>query len=312
MKPDLYQTITTRIVDALEQGTRPWMQPWAASHAAGSITRPLRHNGKPYQGINVLLLWMAAAMRGYSAPLWMTYKQAQSLGAQVRKGEKGSAVTYADRMTKQEQDAATGETSERSIYFLKQYTVFNVEQIDGLPAHYTAPAPETPRNPDARCEAAEAFFAALGADIRHGGDRAFYMPSQDRVQMPPFETFTDAESYYATLGHECIHWTKHETRLARDFGRQRFGDEGYAQEELVAELGAAFVAADLGLALEPRPDHASYIASWLKVLKNDKRAIFTAATHAQKALDYLHSLQPQAASEKEASTEDSESMERAA
>lgn len=308
MKTDLYDTITASIIAALEEGTRPWVQPWAASHAAGNITRPLRHNGKPYQGINVLLLWMAAAARGYSAPIWMTYKQAQALGAQVRKGEKGSSVTYADRMTKQEQDAATGETNERSIFFLKQYTVFNVEQIDGLPAHYTAPASEAVQNASQRIEAAEAFFAALGADIRHGGDKAYYMPSQDRVQMPPFETFTDAESYYATLGHECIHWTKHETRLARDFGRQRFGDEGYAQEELVAELGAAFLAADLGIELTPRADHASYIASWLKVLKNDKRAIFTAATHAQKALDFLHGLQPQATIE----DEDEEPMERAA
>lgn len=290
MKTDLYTRITDSIMAELEKGVRPWVQPWTSSHAAGSISRPLRHNGQPYQGINVVLLWMSAAARGYAAPLWMTYKQAQALGAQVRKGESGSPVTYADSIRKQEQDETTGEEHERQVFFLKQYTVFNVEQIDGLPAHYYAVAPQAEANPDARITHAEGFFASLGTDIRHGGARAYYSPAQDFVQMPPFETFRDAMSYYATLGHECIHWTKHPARLDRDFGRQKFADEGYAREELVAEIGAAFLAADLGIALEPRPDHASYIASWLKVLKNDKRAVFTAAAHAQKAVDYLSDL----------------------
>ena len=141
---------------------------------------------------------------------------------------------------------------------------------------------------------AESFFAATGADIRHGGDRAFYAVQPDRVQMPPFETFRDAESYYATLAHECTHWTKHETRLNREFGRKRWGDEAYAAEELVAELGSAFLCADLGLTPEPREDHASYIENWLRVLKNDKRAIFTAAAHAERAAAFLHGLQPKA------------------
>lgn len=291
MKTDLYTRITDQIIAELERGVRPWSQPWNAEHLAGRISRPLRHNGKAYQGINVILLWMAATARGYSAPIWMTYKQAQALGAQVRKGETGSPVTYADTMRKREQDEATGEESERAIYFLKQYTVFNVEQIDNLPAHYYATA--TPAlDPLARMAEAEGFFANLGADIRHGGNRAYYAPDPDFVQMPPFESFCDAQSYYSTLGHECIHWTKHSTRLAREFGRKRFGDEGYAREELVAEIGAAFVAADLGIALEPRPDHASYIASWLKVLKDDKRAIVIAASFAQKAVDFLHHKQP--------------------
>lgn len=291
MKTDLYTRITDQIIAELEKGVRPWSQPWNAEHLAGRISRPLRHNGTPYQGINVILLWMAATARGYSAPIWMTYKQAQALGAQVRKGETGSPVTYADTMHKREQNEATGEESERAIYFLKQYTVFNVEQIDNLPAHYYATA--TPAlDPLARISEAEGFFANLGADIRHGGNRAYYAPDPDFVQMPPFESFCDAQSYYATLGHECIHWTKHATRLAREFGRKRFGDEGYAREELVAEIGAAFLAADLGIALEPRPDHASYIASWLRVLKDDKRAIVIAASFAQKAVDYLHRKQP--------------------
>lgn len=177
------------------------------------------------------------------------------------------------------------------IPFMKGYTVFNIEQIEGLPAHYYAPA-KSQLNPDQRIEAADAFFADTGADIRHGGSSAYYSPPEDYVQMPVFESFRDAESYYATLAHECTHWTRHKSRLDRDFGRKRFGDEGYAREELVAELGAAFLCADLGLTLEDREDHAAYIGSWLKVLKDDKRAIFTAAAHAQRATDYLHGLQP--------------------
>jgi antirestriction protein ArdC len=143
-----------------------------------------------------------------------------------------------------------------------------------------------------RIEAADRFFAATDADIRHGGTRAFYAEGSDYVQMPPFETFRDAESYAATLAHELTHWTKHDKRLARDMGRITWGDEGYAREELVAELGAAFVLADLGIAPEIRQDHATYIQSWLTILKNDKRFVFSAASHAQRAVDYLHGLQP--------------------
>ena len=143
-----------------------------------------------------------------------------------------------------------------------------------------------------RIEAADLFFANTGADIRHGGNRAYYASEPDYVQMPPFEAFQDAESYCATLAHELTHWTKHASRLDRDFGRKAFGDEGYAREELVAEIGSAFLACDLGITPEPREDHASYLDHWLKVLKEDKRAIFQAAAHAQKAADYLHGLQP--------------------
>lgn len=286
MKPDVYQKVTNQIVAALEQGVRPWMQPWSAEHAAGRITRPLRANGLPYQGINVLMLWGAAEEKGYSAPIWMTFKQAVAVGGCVRKGEHGSLVVYASTFKKAETDESTGEETERDIPFLKGYTVFNVEQIDGLPAHYLAPA--APRlDPVQRIERAESFFAAIGATVRHGGGRAYYNIGSDFVQMPNFETFRDAESYYATLGHELTHWTRHPSRLDRDLGRKRFGDEGYAIEELVAELGAAFLCADLDLAPEQREDHAAYVASWLKVLKDDKRAIFTAASYAQKAADFL-------------------------
>jgi antirestriction protein ArdC len=291
MRADVYERITNQIVSELEQGVRPWLKPWNAEHAAGRITRPLRAGGIPYRGINVLMLWSEAAAKGYAAPIWMTFKQALELGGHVRKGEKGSAVVYASSITRTETDADTGEESERDIPFLKGYTVFNVEQIEGLPGQYYAPA--APRlDPVQRIASAEAFFAATGASISHGGNRAFYSPSHDRIQMPPFEAFRDAESYYATLAHETAHWTRHETRLNRDFGRKRWGDEGYAMEELVAELASAFLSSDLGLTPDVREDHASYVASWIKALKGDKRAIFTAASHAQRTADFLHGLQP--------------------
>lgn len=287
---DIYQRVTDQIVSELEKGVRPWLKPWNAEHAAGRITRPLRANGIPYRGINVLMLWASATEHGYAAPLWLTYKQAQELGAQVRKGEKGSLVVYANSITRTEQDEATGEDLEREIPFMKGYTVFNAEQVDGLPAHFLA-MQQPALDPVARIERAEAYFASVGADIRESGNRAFYSVAEDRVQMPPFVAFREPEAYYATLAHELCHWTRHPKRLDRDFGRKRFGDEGYAMEELVAELGAAFVCADLELTPAPREEHAAYIASWLKALKDDKRAIFAAAAHAQRAADFLAALQ---------------------
>ncbi len=288
-RQDIYTRITTAIVAELEKGARPWVKPWSAEHAAGRITRPLRHNGQPYSGINILSLWASATVHGFAAPIWMTYRQATELGAHVRKGEKGSPVVYANSITRTEEAGDGSGEVEREIHFLKGYTVFNVEQIDGLPAQYTAIA-EPRLDPVARIERAEAFFAATGAVIGHGGNRAFYRPATDSIQMPPFEAFRDAESYYATLAHETTHWTGHESRLPREFGSKQFGSEGYAMEELVAELGAAFLCADLDLTLEPRPDHADYIAHWLTVLKADNRAIFTAASHAQRAADFVNGL----------------------
>ncbi|KAA3516975.1 DUF1738 domain-containing protein [Agrobacterium vitis] len=287
MKQDIYEKITTRIIADLERGVRPWMQPWNAEHAAGRIIRPLRANGIAYRGINTIMLWSEAVDKGYSAPIWMTFKQAQELGGHVRKGESGSLVVYANTLHKTETDEKSGEEVERDIPYMKGYTVFNVEQIEGLPEQYTQVA-HSVLDPVQRIAAADAFFAATGAEISHGGNRAFYSEGADRIQMPPFETFQDAESYYATLAHEGTHWTKHKSRLDRDFGRKRMGDEGYAREELVAELGAAFLCADLGITPEVREDHAAYIGNWLTVLKGDKRAIFTAAAHAQRAADFLH------------------------
>jgi len=229
------------------------------------------------------------------APVWMTFRQALALDAHVRKGERGATVVYANRFTRTETDVR-GQDVEREIPFLKAYTVFNVEQIEGLPAHFHAPAaPQL--DPEARIANADDFFAATRADVRHGGTHAYYAIEPDYVQLPPFGCFADAEAYYATLAHECTHWTRHPSRLNRDFGRKRWGDGGYAQEELVAELGAAFLCADLGLELTPREDHSAYIENWLQVLENDRRFIFTAAAHAQRACDYLHGLQPKAAAQ---------------
>jgi len=299
MRTDVYQKITDQIVAALEQGVRPWHQPWKVEHGAGRITRPLRGNGIPYQGINVLMLWSAAIEKGYAAPIWMTFKQALDLKANVRKGEHGSFVVYADKIIRAE-TTESGEEAERAIPFMKGYTVFNVEQIDGLPSHYYA-KPKARTDSVRRIAHAESFFAATGANVVHGGSRACYVPSTDNIHMPCIDFFRDAESYYATLAHETTHWTRHKSRLDRDFGRKRFGDEGYAFEELVAELGSAFLSADLELTPEVRDDHAAYIASWIKVLKDDKRAIFTASSHAQRAADFLHGLQkPQEAAEAEA------------
>jgi len=290
---DIYETVTNRVIADLEKGVRPWVKPWNSEHLEGRIMRPLRHNGERYSGINVLMLWSAAEEQGFASPTWMTYKQALTLGGQVRKGEHGSPVVYASTFAAEE-ETDDGDTVVKEVPFLKTYTVFNVEQIDGLPERYRESAPE-PLNPVERIAEAEHFFAATGAEIRHVGTQALYSVTHDHIRMPPIDTFRDAESYYATLAHETTHWTRHPSRLDREFGRKRFGDEGYAREELVAELGSAYLCADLGLEPVVREDHAAYIESWLTVLKKDKRAIFQGAAYAQRAADYLHEMQPEQA-----------------
>lgn len=297
---DVYARITDRIVADLERGVRPWVRPWNAANAVGRITRPLRHNGMPYQGINVVLLWSEAVARGFASSTWMTFKQSLELGGHIRKGESGTMVVYANKVTKTETDD-NGDDVERTVPFLRAYTVFCVDQIDGLPdQYYQAAAPSAP--PAQRIESADAFFGNTGATIRHGGDKAYFAPSLDLIQMPPLESFRDAESYTATLAHECVHWTAPAHRVGRDLSRYAKDRSERAREELVAELGACFLSADLGIVpeLEPRADHASYLASWLEVLANDKRFIFSAAAHAQRAVTYLHGLQPKAVEVNEA------------
>ncbi|WP_425291020.1 ArdC family protein [Spirosoma linguale] len=285
---DVYARITNKILADLEQGELTWRKPWNADHLSGQVTRPLRWNGIPYSGINTLMLWGTAAEQGYTSPYWMTYKQASELKANVRKGEKATQVVYADKFMKEDQDA-NGEITTSQIPFLKCYTVFNASQIEGLPETYF-PTP-VPIGTDAKQRNAEldAFFAQTKADI-YTGTNACYIQRTDRIQMPPFESFESVKSYYAVLAHELTHWTKHPDRLDRDMGRKHYGDEGYAKEELVAELGACFLAADLGFEPMPEVQHAAYIQSWLQALKDDKKLIFTAASHAQKAVEYLLAL----------------------
>jgi antirestriction protein ArdC len=283
---DVYTRVTQKIIADLERGNLTWLQPWQAGHQAGPVSRPLRAEGKAYRGVNVLMLWATAIEKGYSCPIWMTYKQAAERGGQVRKGEKGSLVVFANRITRTVTDDK-GDAVETEIPFMKGYTVFNAEQIDGLPGHFYAAA--LPADPDvARLDAVDRFFAATGATVRHGGDRAYYSIDRDAVQMPDMRSFRDSENYYATLAHEMTHWTRHPSRLDRNLGGKRFGDAGYAMEELVAEIGAAFLCADLGITPETREDHAAYSGTWLKVLREDKRAIFTAASHAERAAGHLH------------------------
>ncbi|MCV0413808.1 MAG: ssDNA-binding domain-containing protein [Brevundimonas sp.] len=295
-RPDVHADITRSILADLACGVRPWTRPWSDG---GLGVRPLRHDGQPYHGINVLLLWSRASIQAYDQPVWMTFRQALALGGCVRRGEAGTPVIYAGRSNTDREEpehatpsnaetgAESGPARRRGGAFLKRYTVFNLAQIDGLEGRY--PAPE-PRPLPARIDRAEQVFAAVGAEIRHGGTQAFYNPGADVVHMPHPGRFAEIEAYYAVLGHELTHWTGHPRRLARDLHLSRFGDTAYAREELIAELGAAFLCADLGLSLEPRPDHAAYLAAWLRVLGDDPRFIVSAAAHAERAVALLHGL----------------------
>jgi antirestriction protein ArdC len=286
---DVHQHITDRIVAAMEAGAGDWQMPW---HQSGhAITRPRNiASGKAYRGINVLSLWLAAEEKGYARGLWGTYRQWQQKGGQVRRGEKSSVIVFYKEL-EVEKDDAPEETD--TILFARASRVFNIAQVDGVavPDGEDAPAGDgvTP------LEAAEAFVTGTGAIVRIGGDRAAYAPGTDVIAMPDRQRFTGTattsptEAWYGTLFHELTHWSGAKHRLARDMSG-RFGSEAYAMEELVAELGAAFLCADLGIAATPRTDHAAYLAGWLKVLKADKRAIFTAAGQASRAAEYLTGL----------------------
>ena len=291
MARDIYREVTDTILAQLEKGVRPWQRPWETGVEAEkpAPTLPLRHNGEPYRGTNVVLLWSAASERGYDKPTWMTYRQAQELGGNVRQGEKGVLVTFAKTWTKKEVDPETGIEEEKEVPVMKGYTVFNVAQIDGLPQRYYERKSEE-MSAAARIEGAEAWLQATGVELRHGGDKAYYSPAGDYVQLPSFAAFREPLGYYATAMHEITHWTRHPDRLDRNFGQKRFGDNGYAMEELTAEIGAAFVGAETGIAPEVREDHAAYIGAWMAVMKDDKKAFFTAASHAAKAAEFLGGL----------------------
>jgi antirestriction protein ArdC len=278
---DIHQHITDKIVTAIERGAGEFRLPWHRS--TGNIMRPINISSKKaYRGVNVVALWAYSEASGYSSGTWGTYRQWAESGAQVRKGEKAAYVVFYKEL---EIAAETGEAETETRLFARATPVFAAEQVDG----YRPPVIDTPPViPMTPIEQAEAFVAATGAQIDHGGTRAFYRPSTDSIQLPPREAFvgsstsTPAESYYSTLLHELTHWTSAETRCNRQLGR-RFGDQAYAMEELVAEPGAAFLCADLQITDEPRADHAQYLATWLSVMKEDKKAIFTAASKASGA-----------------------------
>ncbi|EQA6227941.1 ArdC family protein [Enterobacter ludwigii] len=273
-KTDIYQAVTDSIIEALEMGVKPWVCPWVRNGVAAGLPANFS-TGTAYSGINIMLLWSSAAKQGFQDSRWLTYKQAQELGGQVRKGESGTTAIFYKTLEKEADD---GEIEK--IPMLKSFTVFNVEQIDGL-AIDAAPQPVTEFDP---LPHVEAMIARTGANITERGVKAFYRPATDEIYLPDRFRFEDAANFYATGLHELVHWTGAKHRLNREKGG-RFGSEKYAFEELIAELGSAFLMADLGVTGEVQ--HESYVASWLKALKGDKRYIFQAASAASKAHRYL-------------------------
>lgn len=282
-RASLYDEVTDKIIAQLEAGCFPWAQPWSSAAAVPGLPRNAV-SGRPYSGVNVLILWGAVIEGGYPSQDWLTFRQALAAGGCVRKGERGHTVFYADSFTPD--DAREGgeqqEGEPRSIPFLKRFVVFNAAQCDGLPERLTAdPTPLPPRE---QHEQAEALIAATGADFRIGGARAFYDIDGDYVQVPPQPAFPHQIDFYRTALHELGHWTGSKERLGRDQSG-RFGSALYAREELCAELASAYLCAALGIV--PTVRHADYLGSWLAVLRADNRAIFKAASHASKAADYL-------------------------
>ncbi|MFA6117401.1 MAG: zincin-like metallopeptidase domain-containing protein [Sphingomonas sp.] len=278
----LYAEVTDRIIAELEAGRLPWVQPWGDTGA--DVGMPSNAGtGRRYSGVNVLTLWVAVMRGGYSSQRWLTYRQAQALGGNVRKGEIGTTVCYADRFTPKDQSEGDGQGEEaRQIAFLKRFTVFNVDQCEGLgPDLVAMPAPLAE---DQIVPVADDLIAASGVDFRVGGLEAFYVPSEDLVVVPPRRAYFDEINAYRTWLHELVHATGHASRLGRDLTNP-FGSPAYAREELIAEMGSAFLCASLGIV--PTVRHADYIGAWLEVLREDSRAIFRAASAASKAADWL-------------------------
>ncbi|GAA5665623.1 MULTISPECIES: ArdC family protein [Brucella] len=284
-RTNLYDDITGKIIADLEAGRFPWVQPWGTPAAGAPLAMPQNAaTGRRYSGINVLILWGAVIERGFPGQSWLTFRQALSLGGNVMKGERGITVVYADRFTPEDEKRRARETGEEAhaIPFLKRFTVFNAAQCEGLPEEIAAVAPPPP--PGLIEPTVEALIRATGIDFRIGGNRAFYVPSQDFVMVPPPQAYHEPINWHRTALHEMGHATGHPSRLARDFSGS-FGTKKYAFEELVAEITAAFCCATLGIV--PTVRHADYIGSWLDVLREDNRAIVRAASQASKAADWL-------------------------
>ena len=284
-RTNLYDDITNKIIAELEQGRLPWVQPWGASPNTAPLGLPKNAStGRTYSGINILILWGAVIQHGFPGQSWLTFRQALSLGGNVMKGERGTTVVYADRFTPEDEKRRARETGEEAaaIPFLKRFTVFNAAQCDGLPEDVAIVAPPPP--PGLIEPRVETLIRATGIDFRIGGDRAFYMPAHDFVQVPPPQAYFEPINWHRTALHELGHATGHPSRLNRDFSGS-FGTKKYAFEELVAEINAAFCCASLGIV--PTVRHADYIGSWLEVLREDNRAIVRAASQASKAADWL-------------------------
>ncbi|RWI99842.1 zincin-like metallopeptidase domain-containing protein [Mesorhizobium sp.] len=284
---DIYARITNQIIAAIEAGAGEFVMPW--HHEGTATARPTNvASGKAYRGVNTLSLWAAAQRAGYPEGLWGTYRQWQALGAQVRKGEKATTVVFWGQIgdNTDEEGDETGDAGERRRLFARGYSVFNCAQVDGY-----EPEPAVARSEEERIAHADAFYANLGINTVYGGNEAYYLPSADRVHVPVFSSFRDVASHYSVLFHEGLHATAAKHRLDRDLSG-RFGSAAYAMEEIIADSGAAMILADLSISSRPRPDHAAYISSWLKVLRNDTSAIFTASSKAQAAVDWMHAQQP--------------------
>ncbi len=290
---DHYAEVTAQVVAALEAGTLPWRRPWDQDEAgAGPLAPRNAVSGRHYRGVNVLILGMTGMAFAGSDPRWLTYRQAEAMGWQVRRGERGTRVFFFRKLTVPDRGAAPeldeGEGGSRTVPLLRAFTVFHASQVDGIPA-FEAPSLEEAswRTP----EAADIIMRESGAVFREGGDRAFYCPSTDHIQLPPRVSFETPEGFAATALHELGHWSGAPSRLDRDL-TGRFGSHAYAQEELRAELASCFIGTELGLPCDI-PNHASYIESWVRVLRGDKREIFRAAADAQRIADYLLDFHPE-------------------
>jgi antirestriction protein ArdC len=285
---NLYREVTDRILTELKAGTAPWIQPWKEIRQKGAAPVALPRNamtGRLYSGVNIWLLWIAADKHGWTDGRFLTFKQALEAKGNVRKGEHGTKVYFVKQLTVQDREKPDDSDATRTIPMLREYTVFNVAQCENLPEKLIAAAdpvkiPAEPSDNDEFCQ----FIAATGADVQHGGNRACYIPSMDRIQMPLASQFRDTANYRATLAHELVHWTGPKKRLDREHGK-RFGDSGYALEELTAELGAAILCAEFGIAGELQ--HPAYIANWIKALEDSDHAFFAAASAASKAVEFL-------------------------
>jgi antirestriction protein ArdC len=283
MKRDLYAEVSARIIAELEAGAAPWIKPWSVTPGANTPCNAVTN--RPYSGCNVVLLWLAQRA-GYRTPRYLTFKQALELGGHVRKGEHGTKVYFVKKLEVRDQ-GADDHASLRLIPMMREYTVFNVDQCENLPDSITIGKPLRVRNPDTRDDLADQFLGSTGADIREGHGEAYYVPSRDFISMPAFAAFKGTDHFYNVAFHELTHWTAHGSRLDRDL-KNRFGSKNYAAEELIAELGAAFLCAEFGFDGDLR--HAGYVANWIDLLKADKRAFFTACSQASKAADYLRGL----------------------